>query len=348
MLHTLINFHESVQHKLSHSFCAFFRFSAMDIANTDINLDLLRLLSTLYRTHSLSVTAAQNHLSLSTASRKLREARVLFEDELFTRSGQVMYPTPRMDELISSVDHLISELTALFHHDTFKPEDTERTIRIAALDGIYALILAPVIEKIRRTAPGIRFSIVPITLSTFEDLKAGTLDFLLYGTDQEPIAETIKVQPLIKTGFCLLMRQDHPLTRVYQDKGRFDEADLVSWPMLALQTPYSLARPTATMPWFNDVDLLSETMLPYQFASVFQLLESDTICENNAPFGWYLMRHLPGITALPFEGFTHFQWTPTLFWHQRLNTDPVIQWLRCLIKCEADTLYQRFAAEWPK
>ena len=93
----------------------------MDIANTDINLDLLRLLSTLYRTHSLSVTAAQNHLSLSTASRKLREARVLFEDELFTRSGQVMYPTPRMDELISSVDHLISELTALFHHDTFKP-----------------------------------------------------------------------------------------------------------------------------------------------------------------------------------------------------------------------------------
>ena len=305
----------------------------MDTADIDINLDLLRLLSTLYRTHSLSVTAARNSLSLSTASRKLREARELFEDELFTRSGQVMYPTSRMDELISSIDHLISEMSALFHHDTFKPEDTERTIRIASLDGIYTLLLAPVIEKIRRTAPGIRFSVVPITLSTFEDLKAGTLDFLLYGTDQEPVAETVKMQPLIKTGFCLLMRKNHPLTQVYREKGRFDETDLTQWPMLALQTPYSLARPTATMPWFGDGDLFSETMLPYQFASAFQLLNSDAIFENNAPFGWYLEKHLPGITALPFEGFTKFRWTPTLFWHQRLQSDPVIQWLRCLIKC---------------
>jgi len=316
----------------------------MNSDDKDISLELLRLLSTLYRTHSLSEAAARGGLSLSTAGRKLREARVMFGDELFTRSGQLMFPTAQMDDLIGRVDHLIGEVSSLFNRGAFDPAQTERTIRIAALDGAYTLLIAPVIERVRKSAPGIHFSIVPITITTFDDLKAGVLDLLLYGSDQEPVNDAVEMLPLIHTGFSLVMREGHPLAALYREKGRFEKKDLAPWPMIALQTPYSLSRPTATLPWFEDADLYTEVMLPYHFSIAMQLLESDAIAENSAPFGWYLEEHIPGLVSLPFDGFTKYRWTPTLFWHRRLHADPVIQWFRSLVKCEAEALNERYLA----
>ena len=99
-----------------------------------ITEELLRLLSVLYRTQSLSLSASRLDISLSTASRMLQGARELFDDKLFTRSSQLMHPTPRMDKLMPQIDRMLEDMAALVGKDALDPMKAERTIRIAALD----------------------------------------------------------------------------------------------------------------------------------------------------------------------------------------------------------------------
>ena len=68
-----------------------------------LTLQDLRILRSLYRTHSQKETALARGLSSPTLSRRIAEMRDLFGDKLFVRYANTMMPTPFMVEHMPAV-----------------------------------------------------------------------------------------------------------------------------------------------------------------------------------------------------------------------------------------------------
>ena len=302
----------------------------------DLTFDQLRLLVDIYRSRSLAVAADRRGLSLSTASRMLRTSREFLGDELFTRSGQNMHPTSRMHELAGFIEHMIGEFDMLSRQEfRFRPERIERTVRIAALDCIYSVLIAPAVEKARAIAPGIRFIVEPLSLGSFDALRAGFLDLFFFGWNDDAVPENIERQKLLEADYRIGMRRGHPLEELWRRKGRLTREDLAPWSIVSLATPYTRSEPTATMAWLDAVDYVSEVAMPYHFSMAMHVMESDMIGEFCTPFMRMLECRMPGITSVPYEGFSNYRWTPTIYWHRRTHSDAALQWFRGLVALEA-------------
>lgn len=310
-----------------------------------ITEELLRLLSVLYRTQSLSLSASRLDISLSTASRMLQGARELFDDKLFTRSSQLMHPTPRMDKLMPQIDRMLEDMAALVGKDALDPMKAERTIRIAALDCAYTMFVAPAIHEARRKSPRLHFSTTPIGIDTFDELSAGLVDLIIFGTDSEPVQGNIHVQRLFSAPYCLVVRESHPLVEIFKQKGRLDRTDIEPWQVISIATPFSRLVPRSVLPWFDDAEQPHGITIPYHAAAIFELFETDLIGEFAEPYARKILSLVPGLALLPFEGFTTYQWAPTLFWHPRAQQDPVMVWLRGLIGLEARRIRDKYHLE---
>ena len=84
----------------------------------NIDLRILRLLVILQDTRSLARTAAALGLSVSQASRLLAQARATFGNELFTRHGPEMIPTPDLTAILPRLHDLFRSLSALFSNES--------------------------------------------------------------------------------------------------------------------------------------------------------------------------------------------------------------------------------------
>lgn len=180
----------------------------------------------------------------------------------------------------------------------------------------------------------------PISLGTFDALRSGFLDLLVFGTDAETVLESIERRTLGDFGYRLGMREGHPLAEAWRLRGAVTREEIERFPLISFQTPFSRMQPSTTMGWFDDSNLESEVMLPYHFSTALSLLESDGIGLFAAPFARLLERRLRGFASIPFEGFMSFHWRPTLYWHRRTHSDPALQWLRGFIELEARRLAQ--------
>ena len=228
-----------------------------------VSEELLRLLSVLYRTQSLSLAASRLDISISTASRMLQSARELFDDKLFTRSSQLMHPTPRMVKLMPQIDRMLEDMATLVGKDSLDPMKAERTIRIAALDCAYTMFVASAIHEARRKSPGLHFSTTPISIDTLAELSAGLVDLIIFGTDCEPVQGNIHVQRLFSAPYCLVVRESHPLVSIFKQKGRLDREDIEPWQVISIATPFSRLVPRSVLPWFDTASPFPTMPPPY-------------------------------------------------------------------------------------
>ena len=297
------------------------------------NLDgtALKFLITLYRTQSLSITANKLGVSLSTASRHLQEVRCIFGDPLFMRSGQKMFPTTRMSWLLPDIERSLAMLEQLVNPRQFCPEESRRFYRIAALDLAYTLILDPAIAKCRRIAPNVSFQVVPFNTASFDELRKGMLDMLIFGYDA-PVQEGVHKVVLGEATYTLLLREDHPLNVKFQKEGVVTQEDIEVYEPLAIRSAFSIQQPNVPMPWFGDGIQESKVAIPYFLSGVFSILKSDQILLVSTPFARLLIDRVRGLAGIPFAAFTNRRWAPTLFWHERTHNEPEMQWLRGIIQ----------------
>ena len=301
--------------------------------NQTVNLDMneLKFLVTLIKTQSLSITANKLGMSLSTASRHLQDARNIFQDQLFMRSGQKMFPTTKMNVLLPDVERTISMLDQLVNSKEFCPEENKRFYRISALDLAYTMILDPAIAKCRKIAPKTGFQIVPFSTASFDGLRNGMLDMLIFGCDM-PVHESIHKVTLGEFSYTLLMREGHPLYEIFVRKGSVDKKDVADYENLAVRSAFSRQWPSVPMPWFDDEFQQADVTVPYFLCGVLSIVGSDQVVLVPAPFADYAIDRIRGIVGVPFDPLTNRRWTPTLFWHERTHNEPEMQWLRGIIQ----------------
>ncbi|MBB4347172.1 MULTISPECIES: LysR family transcriptional regulator [Rhizobiaceae] len=106
-----------------------------------------------------SVTKAAKRLKIQqpAMSHSLSTLRVLLQDELFIRVGQVMQPTSRARSLAVPVRQALKQAQlALSGGDAFDPSTEERTFRIAMSPEVELLLIPDLTARLRRLAPGIR------------------------------------------------------------------------------------------------------------------------------------------------------------------------------------------------
>lgn len=121
------------------------------------DLNLLVAFDALMQERSVTRAAGRLKIQQPAMSHNLSTLRVLMQDELFVRVGQVMQPTPRAHELSLTVGQILSQAQqALVSRTTFDPLKEERTFRIGFSSELEVILMPELAAVLRSIAPGIR------------------------------------------------------------------------------------------------------------------------------------------------------------------------------------------------
>ncbi|MGY3206160.1 LysR family transcriptional regulator [Streptomyces sp. TE5632] len=117
----------------------------IDIYETEFrkaDLNLLVVFSALMRERSVTRAAAALHLSQSATSAALGRLRGLFDDELFTRTGGGVEPTPRAVELARRIEPALGLIHGVVtDRDRFDPRTARRVFTLGMSDDLEAALM---------------------------------------------------------------------------------------------------------------------------------------------------------------------------------------------------------------
>lgn len=145
-----------------------------------LDLNLLVALDVLLEERNVSRAAARLNLSQSAMSGALARLREFFGDDLLVQIGRSMTPTPLAVSLEAPVrDILLRVQMTIEARPDFDPATAERTFRVIGSDYITEVLLALVMQRLRRQAPGIRLEITPPDELAIDKLNNGAADIMI-------------------------------------------------------------------------------------------------------------------------------------------------------------------------
>ena len=162
-----------------------------------IDLNLLLVLKILLEERSVTKAGERLNLSQSATSHALRRLRLVFNDQLLTRSPKGMMPTPRAIAISGSLENILLDIKQIVNVPVFIPELAKGTIRIAASDYATSVILPSVLEELSRKSPNINIECFDWNQNTLEKLKSREIDLGLGVIDVNGI-DGIRTQNLFK------------------------------------------------------------------------------------------------------------------------------------------------------
>ena len=297
----------------------------------------LRLLAAIRESGQLSHAAAALGLSPSAASHLLAGLRAHFGDPLFVRTGTGLAPTPRMTELEPRIRRILEAIDRLDEKTVFNPASASGVFRISAHDNAFTAFLVPVIPEIELRAPGLSLevSVVASTARLLDALRDGRIDLAIKPVP--PDRTDILVEPLPGLKYAILVRRDHPLSRIAKLRP-VAAADLAQFVQIV---PKILVSRTERRPWAElRARGVRTLVVPYFNASPFLLLETNH-------FQW-----IPKVTARRWTAFGAFEAIdppeglavtlgPNLIWSARSDRDPLHQWVRGVILAGARRVPER-------
>ena len=175
----------------------------------DVDLNLLRVFDAVLAARGVTPAAARLGLTQPAVSNALARLRKVFGDALFVRTTGGMDATPFARELAEPVRQALALLeSALAHGPGFDPASSKRAFRFYMSDLGQIEFLPPLIERVRREAPGVRLEAVGLEPDDIGGaLAAGALDLavgFLPGL-RAPVRRTA----LFRDPYLCLMRADH-------------------------------------------------------------------------------------------------------------------------------------------
>lgn len=175
-----------------------------------LDLNLLVALEALLAEASVGRAATRIGLSQPAASHALRRLRDIVRDPLLVRVGQRMQLTPRAQALRGPLAHLLDQTRSLFIPTRFEPATSRRRFVLMMPDLVVDLLIPPLVERVGRTAPGVRIDVTPwrgpVTLT---EEFAQSLDLIIACTgDAYP---GFHRQRLYVDRDVLAVRRAHPL-----------------------------------------------------------------------------------------------------------------------------------------
>lgn len=146
-----------------------------------LDLTLLLVFLGLVRHRKAADVAMELGLTQSAISQAVRRLRDIFQDDLFLRRPHGMEPTATALALEDPVRRAVESLRgARGAARAFDPMQATGVVRIAALDAEQAVLIPPLAARLRRDAPGLTLSVLPLGRgAAMEALSEGRADLAL-------------------------------------------------------------------------------------------------------------------------------------------------------------------------
>ena len=287
-----------------------------------LDLNLLRLLTVLYRTRSVTQSSRELALSQPATSHALARLRDALQDDLFVRTPQGLIPTRFCDSVAPAIGQQLAAMEQTLHgQSAFAPETQAKDWRISLSDLGEMMFLPQLVARLRQLAP--LSNITNVSVSADEVPKAlenRTIDLAvgIFHTRHKGI----RAQPLFQENdVALTSREAFPKTRRLSLE-QLRQARLV------------IASPSATFhrgvdKVLRDLQMSSRVSVRSKhFGAIPQLVESsdlmaivprmyaDSVIRTHATIK---LCHLP-IDALGY--------TVNVLWHMSTDSDESQVWLR--------------------
>ena len=189
-----------------------------------LDLNLLRVFDEVMTERSLTRAARNLSLTQPAVSNALRRLRETLGDELVTRVGQGMAPTPRALQLWPTVREALRQLEASLSPSLFVPATATTAFVLAMADATAAELMPGLIDILDREAPNVAMRVLPLTTRDPRSLLSdGTVDLAvghfpsvladLVVRSQSGEAVAFAHQRLYNGQYVCVMRAGHPLAR---------------------------------------------------------------------------------------------------------------------------------------
>ncbi|QNS08359.1 LysR family transcriptional regulator [Streptomyces xanthii] len=290
-----------------------------------LDLNLLAALDALLEEGSVAGAAARLHVTAPAMSRSLGRIRRTTGDQILVRTGRTMTPTPYAIAVREQVHELLHQV-----HGVLAPSreldlaTLERTFTLRWHDSLIALSGPALLSAVREQAPGVRLRFVAESSTDTPELRRGEVD--LEANANRPSAPDIRTESVGETHLVVVVRQDHPLTRLktftaqqyaaaehitVSRRGNLSNALDDALAQLGLSRRVVASAPTeaAALEFARTSDLLLCVPDATTRSAVTDL----------------------GLAVLPFP--LELPSAPVyLSWHHRYDTDPAHAWLRGLAR----------------
>jgi DNA-binding transcriptional LysR family regulator len=289
----------------------------------DLDLNLLRVFDAVYRTRNVSRAAEALDLTQPAVSQGLTRLRLLVKDPLFMRASGGEQPSPRADRLAPAVRSALGTLEqALSESVQFDPLQSQKTFRIHMSDMGEGRFLPDLMMALRQRAPGVRIETLPLPVASIADaLDSGQIEFAFGFLPN--VKDTQRVQ-LLKDRYIVLLREGHPFAAQYQRQrsGKALLDALRQLEFVAGRTHSDTLRILQLLKLEDRVRLTAEhfMVLPAIVrATDLAVVMPRNIAHGFAAGGGYTLIEPP----FPLRDFT-----VSLHWSQRFESDPGNRWMR--------------------
>ncbi|HEY3912064.1 MAG TPA: LysR family transcriptional regulator [Stellaceae bacterium] len=173
-----------------------------------IDLNLLRVFDALIEERSVTRAGERLGLTQSAISHALNRLRYVLEDELFVRGPEGMRPTARAAEIAPRLRQGLMHLQLALTPGEFVPEQTHRRFTIVCGEYVGAVLVPPLLARLREAAPHAEFRIRPSNTGVAEALLAGRADLAIGSFRRVP--EWFACAPLFRETRVWVVSADHP------------------------------------------------------------------------------------------------------------------------------------------
>ena len=128
---------------------------------TAIDLNLLVALDALIAEAHVGRAARKIGLSQPAASHALGRLRDLLNDPLLVRTGARMELTPRARSLRQPLAEALQRVQSVLAAESFEPARSTRRFGVMMQDHVAQLVLAALVKRVNREAPGVKLEVLP-------------------------------------------------------------------------------------------------------------------------------------------------------------------------------------------
>ena len=287
------------------------------------DLNLLITLDAVLAEGSVAGAGRRLGLSPSAMSRALARLRRTTGDPLLVRAGRGLVPTPRAIELRERVATLVQDAEA-----TLRPAQAPdlkqlvRTFTLRTSEGFVENFGLGLIDRINKEAPKVQLRFVQKANKDSGPLRDGTID-LETGVVEETTGPEIRTQALFRDRYVGVVRKGHPLSR-----GKITP------------TRYAAGRHNSASRHGPDKDGIDEALeslglkrevsvvMAGGFATALAVVRSSDLIASVPEHHTGKLRS--GLHSFPLP-ISVPEFTVSLLWHPRLDSDPSHRWLRSQI-----------------
>ena len=293
----------------------------------DIDLNLLRLFDAVYRIRNVSRAAESLDLTQPAVSQGLTRLRLLIKDPLFIRAPGGVQPSPKADRLADAVRSALATIEQAFNETgMFAPLESRKTFRLHMSDIGESRFLPVLMTGLREQAPGVRIDTSALAADGItEALDSGRIDFAVGFLPT--VKETERVH-LIKDRYVVLLREGHPLALALKQQSHGAQVvleDLRQLEFVAVRTHSDTLRILQLLQLEDRLRLVTQHFMV--LPAIVRATDLGVVMPRNIALGFAR----EGGYAIVEPDFPLRDFSVSLHWSKRFESDPANQWLRDLM-----------------